>query len=58
MNDELMELPEGWVVSSISESCLIMSGQTPKGIEDAANGGDIPWFRVGNMNEPGNEEFL
>ena len=59
MSDELMELPEGWATSPISESCLVMSGQTPKGIEDIAlEDEEIPWFRVGSMNEPGNEEFL
>lgn len=55
----MTELPETWSIASVSETCLVMSGQTPKGIENfAVEDGEIPWFRVGNMNDPGNEEFL
>jgi hypothetical protein len=58
-NGEVKELPKGWRLATITEICLVMSGQTPKRIEDSSeSSGTVPWFRVGNMNEPGNELFL
>lgn len=57
--DKNTELPEVWSLASIKEIALIMSGQTPKGIENASvENGEIPWFRVGNVNQPGNEKIL
>ena len=59
MSDELLDLPEGWSEALIIDIGMIMSGQTPKGIDGSSVAhGIIPWFRVGNMNEPGNEEIL
>ena len=58
-NREVRELPKGWSLVSISDVCLVMSGQTPKGVDsNISSDGEIPWFRVGNMNEPGNERAL
>ncbi|AFY89208.1 restriction endonuclease subunit S [Chroococcidiopsis thermalis] len=59
MLNENTALPEGWCWSSIAQIAFVMSGQTPKGIDNASvEDGEIPWFRVGNMNKAGNEETL
>ncbi len=59
MNYLKNKLPKGWAWSSVGEICLIMSGQTPKGINNLSQtNGHIPWFRVGNMNKSGNEKIL
>jgi type I restriction enzyme S subunit len=51
----LPELPEGWCWSSVEQLGFIASGQTPKGVTSAgAAEGDIPWFRVGDMNTAAN----
>lgn len=39
-------LPEGWAVQTLSQTCRIISGGTPKRSEAAYWGGDIPWFSV------------
>jgi type I restriction enzyme, S subunit len=56
---ELTDLPNNWIRTTIKETCSIMSGQTPKGIEDISGDIDeIPWFRVSDMNTSGNEKIL
>ncbi len=54
---DLPELPDGWVWASVIQLATVASGQTPKGIVDVARtaSAGIPWFRVGDMNAPGNE---
>jgi type I restriction enzyme S subunit len=55
----LPELPEGWCWATIGQLGFIASGQTPSGIMDCLQAtGDIPWFRVGDMNTEGNESFM
>jgi len=55
----LPELPEGWCWATVEQIGRIESGQTPNGIVDALVAeGDIPWFRVGDMNTSGNEKFM
>ncbi|GAB3585279.1 hypothetical protein GCM10027345_33310 [Hymenobacter daeguensis] len=54
----LPELPEGWIWGSVEQLCEISSGQTPKGITEVLGKGTVPWFRVGDMNLPGNEYQL
>jgi type I restriction enzyme S subunit len=52
-------LPRGWVWASLLELAFVESGQTPNGIEHAlASEGEIPWFRVGDMNLTGNEHAM
>lgn len=49
-------LPIGWVWASVAQLGPVQSGQTPRGVEDAVEKeGQIPWFKVGDMNVPGNE---
>lgn len=56
---DLPELPEGWVWSSIAQVSDVASGSTPSGILDAVRPtGDIPWFKVGDMNHADNQQFL
>jgi type I restriction enzyme S subunit len=52
-------LPTVWQRERMPALAKILSGNTPAGIAAlAAGSGEIPWFRVGDMNEPGNEVFL
>lgn len=52
-------LPEGWVWASVEQVGSVESGQTPKGINDLASAeGTVSWFRVGDMNAPGNERYM
>lgn len=56
---DLPKLPEGWVWASVEQLAELVSGHTPK---DAAavstQDGVVPWFKVGDMNQPGNEEWM
>jgi len=51
-------LPSGWIGVSVIQISFVISGQTPKGIKDMSNGGEIPWFKVGDMNTEGNEHYI
>jgi len=53
------KLPGGWSWATISQLGFVQSGQTPKGIEQAVQPeGEIPWFKVGDMNRLGNEKHM
>lgn len=55
----LPELPEGWCWAALEDLAFVESGQTPKGLaEHAESGGNVPWFRVGDMNADGNELLM
>ena len=54
----LSVLPEGWVWATVGQVARIESGQTPKGIKDIKNDGNIPWYKVGDMNAEGNERYM
>ncbi len=55
----LPELPEGWGWASLIQLGFVESGQTPKGVENhIRKQGEIPWFKIGDMNRPGNERFM
>ena len=57
--DGLPELPEGWCWATVEQLGIIASGQTPKGIADVSQeSGEVPWFKVGDMNSEGNELYL
>lgn len=52
-------LPDSWEWVSLGQLSIIESGGTPKGIESIAKAsGEIPWFKVSSMSEPGNERFM
>ncbi|MCB4365997.1 restriction endonuclease subunit S [Hydrogenophaga taeniospiralis] len=51
--------PDGWAVAMVPLVADIASGNTPAGVLDAARAdGDVPWFKVGDMNHPDNQYFL
>lgn len=55
----LPTLPEGWVWASVDQLATLLSGHTPKDAGTKTTPlGDIHWFKVGDMNQDGNEEFL
>jgi type I restriction enzyme, S subunit len=52
---ELPDLPEGWVWATVVQVGLLQSGQTPKRIDEHCRPeGEVPYFRVGDMNHPKN----
>ena len=51
------ELPFGWCWIRLQEIAIITSGKTPKP-EQIATLGDVPYFKVGDMNLPGNKLFM
>ena len=52
--DETKLLPFGWAVAPIGSLFDVVSGATPKGL-DRVRGSDIPFYKVSDMNSPGNE---
>ncbi len=55
---ELPKLPRGWIWTTVGSIGLVASGQTPKGINDLNLDGEIPFYKVSDMNKPGNERFM
>ena len=57
---DLPDLPEGWVWATADQLSIIASGQTPKGIVDIAKVSTrgTPWYRVSDMNTPGNDTSM
>lgn len=53
-DSELGEIPEGWIVSPLSELINITGGGTPKRSEESYWNGDIPWFSVKDVPSEGN----
>ena len=55
----LPPLPEGWCWATVDQLGEIRSGQTPKGIPAVPDElGTVVWFRVKDMNNPGNERWM
>ena len=54
----LSELPEGWIWTTVGSIGLVASGKTPKGINDLDSEGEIPFYKVNDMNKLGNEKFM
>lgn len=55
----LFDLPDNWTWSSVEQLAELVSGHTPKNAENSSNSdGDIGWFKVGDMNKPGNDVWL
>jgi len=56
---DLPELPEGWVWAAVTQVADVASGNTPTGILDAVKQtGDVPWFKVGDMNHEENQQVM
>src|SRR5262249_16010328 len=52
-------LPEGWCWATVGQLAHVTSGQTPPGMPSvSADGGPVVWFRVGDMNAPGNDMYM
>lgn len=53
------DLPEGWRVSTVEKLAKIGSGQSSNLIiSKCGTAGEIPWFKVSDMNLDGNEKFM
>ena len=55
---ELPELPNGWRWTTVGNIGLVASGQTPKGINDLNLDGEIPFYKISDMNKLGSEKFM
>ncbi|WP_437854756.1 restriction endonuclease subunit S [Sorangium sp. So ce363] len=56
---KLPSLPAGWAWTTVRQLAFVASGSTPKGIDSSISSeGDIPWFRVSDMNLLGNEREM
>ncbi len=51
------DLPFNWCWITLKEIAIITSGKTPKA-EQLSDFGEIPYFKVGDMNLQGNEIFM
>ena len=51
-------LPENWKIEKLGDCLDIVSGNTPKGVNDIKNLGEIPFYKVGDMNTYGNEVYM
>jgi type I restriction enzyme S subunit len=52
---EVNDLPKDWKVLKLGDICQIVSGNTPKGLEQLSNKGDFQFYKVSDMNLAGNE---
>jgi type I restriction enzyme S subunit len=48
-------IPEHWKWLKLGDACEIVSGNTPKGLENVSNQGDFQFYKVSDMNLAGNE---
>ena len=57
--ESLPALPERWEWTNVGQLSLVDSGGTPPGIEAASQpAGEVPWFKVSSMTQPGNGKYL
>ena len=58
VEDELtFEVPEGWSIIHLQHIGNFQGGQTPKS-DETTDEGTIPYFKVSDMNVPGNEHYM
>src|SRR5690606_14770812 len=53
-----LNIPETWADYNMTGLCKVQNGQTPKGLPDKAEDGDVIFIKVSDMNSEGNEEFI
>ncbi|BFU61579.1 restriction endonuclease subunit S [Rodentibacter abscessus] len=51
------EIPENWCWVRLNQLGILVSGHTPKA-KQLAHTGEIPYFKVSDMNTDGNEKYL
>ncbi|MBC6719188.1 restriction endonuclease subunit S [Treponema sp. Marseille-Q4130] len=51
------DLPDGWAIVHLKDIGIFRGGQTPQ-TSELCNSGDIPYFKVSDMNTCGNEFFM
>lgn len=57
--DEALSIPDGWCRSVTPQIANIASGNTPAGIlEMVKSAGDVPWYKVGDMNHERNQHSM
>lgn len=55
----LPKLPKGWVWTTIAWIADVASGNTPSGVLGVVRQvGEIPWFKVGDMNHDENQQVM
>jgi type I restriction enzyme, S subunit len=52
------KLPAGWIEINLGNAVKLVSGSTPKGVNNTSNIGEFPFFKVSDMNTIGNEIFM
>lgn len=47
-----------WETKPLGQACQVVSGNTPKGVNEIYSVGEIPFYKVSDMNTEGNEVYL
>ena len=55
---EVLVIPKSWEILELGSLCSIVSGNTPKGLENISNMGNTQFYKVSDMNLSGNELFM
>jgi type I restriction enzyme, S subunit len=52
------ELANNWIWSTVGEIGFIASGQTPKELGSVCGNGEIPFFKISDMNKDENGKYM